>query len=441
MRIRTTIAMASAAMLCPLVAGPYSGPLDDPLNPYDAPVPGFVGPHGIGKARLLGYDPDFNLVFQNPGNYVNPLFFAWAEEVVDYSPTEFSVGFSDETEALGPVTGDNFLVVSLGDLSAEDIAADTPPGSITLRLARPVRDLSGADFVVFENGHIAQYYAGGAGVGSIFAELAYIEVSDDGENFVRFPSTSLNPPLAELPGYGTQYASLDASKVHNLAGKHVNGYGDSWGTPFDLADVGLSQITHIRLVDIPGNGAFMDSQDGAIYDPWKTLGSSGFDLEAIGAVSAMMTYDEWPQLETLDPAARGRMLDADGDGIENLLEYAFGRVPGIADGPANLPVCRMVDVGGVPHAAIEFVRDERLADLVYEVQTTDSLMPGNWTTIARSVAGAPLAPVAGQQPVIDEVSASSIASIGVLRKVTVREAQPASGQRFFRVKVSTLPAP
>lgn len=99
---------------------------------------------------------------------------------------------------------------------------------------------------------------------------------------------------------------LDPTGIYNLAGKHVNNafefegqlFGSSWGTPFDLATlsdnrlvtkglVDLDEIQFVRVVDIPGNGSFLDSFNKPIYDPFPTtspITSGGFDLEAIGVI-------------------------------------------------------------------------------------------------------------------------------------------------------------
>jgi hypothetical protein len=444
MRAITIIIPWAAAVLaltaCPLASGgPYSAALNDPDNPFDAPVPGFTGPHGAGKARLVtGLDDEGEPLLVNPGNFVHPLFFAWADEVADHVPSEFvTADFNDPLFALGPVTGDNFHVVSLGDMTAAQIDNGDPPGTITVRFAKPIRDLTGADFVVFENALIAESNESGAVAGQVFGELAYVEVSADGENFTRFPAESLI--AAAVGGYG----SINATDLRNLAGKHNNAGGESWGTPFDLAQLGISEIQYIRLVDIPGSGAFTDHAGRPIYDPWKTFGSGGFDLEAVGAISIGMTYGEWPQLETLAADKRGEADDEDGDGIANLLEYAFGRLPGFPEGGENLPLCRMIDVDGQAHGAIEFVRDERLTDLVYEVQVSPSLAESGWTTIALSSGGGAVQAADGHNPVISETSASPLASIGVLRKVSVRETLSAAvnPRRFFRVKVSISSTP
>ena len=436
-RAGTPVLIAAALTSARLAAGPYSMALNDPSNPHDAPIPGFVGPHGIGKARYSYPDIDGNQVDVNPGNIVNPLFFGWVVQVVDYSPSgTVSSNFSDPQYAEDVVTGDHLLgVVSLGEMSREQIDNDGPPGSITVVLDQPVRNLSGADFVVFENGTIAAYDFGGSGAGHLFAELAYVEVSADGVNFVTFPSASLNPPLKPLPEpLGTKYASLDVSNVHNLAGKHANAYGDSWGTPFDLTDVGLQEITHIRLVDIPGTGDFTDAAGRPIYDPWQTEGSGGFDIEAVGAISTPMSYGAWPQLEHLAPEDRGPMEDPDGDGACNLLEYAAATLPSVAD--AVSPVVLLA--AGQP--AITFTRDERLTDLVLDVQSSPDLTPGSWSTLATSTGGAPFQAAPGKSPVISESSASNILSIGVIRRVTVRDTAPLTGRGFLRVKASLQPA-
>src|SRR5688572_23315057 len=139
---------STALALCgPVIAlaGPYSAGLDDP-SANDAPVPGFVGPHGEGAARLSdGFDG-----FINEHNFVNPLFFGWATDWSDYLRSDAQGGFSNPALGLGPVTGDEFAVVALGDLSASQIANAQPPGRLTLQFTsalqtHPLRDLPGAD--------------------------------------------------------------------------------------------------------------------------------------------------------------------------------------------------------------------------------------------------------------------------------------------------------
>ncbi|WP_321428971.1 leucine-rich repeat protein [uncultured Methanolobus sp.] len=234
----------------------------------DPGIPGFVGPNGDG--------------ISNNGT-VNPIFITWASTVVDYSPADQTINpqFSDPSKTLGPVTCDNFDIVSLGDLDQDKINAGELPGSITLGFDLPIANGGGPDLAVFENGF---------GSDKIFAELGYVEVSTDGIVFARFPS------ISQTPGPVGGYGSIDPTGAYNLAGKHANAYGNSWGTPFDLStltqapevlngSVDLNSINYVRIVDIPGSGDFKDSRGKPIYDAWVTTGSGGVDLEAVGVIN------------------------------------------------------------------------------------------------------------------------------------------------------------
>jgi hypothetical protein len=195
-------------------------------------------------------------------------FVEWAD-AIDPARTYFAPRGSTAISA----TGFNCL----GDLSAAEIAAGALPGYLTVTFPTGISNGSGADFAVFENG-----FTYGSPNG-LFAELAYVEVSSNGTDFVQFPSISTN--TAPVQGSGA-FAGYDMSNVHNLAGKHASGYG----TPFDLTDllstagvisglVDLNNIQYVKLVDIPGNGSFLDSQGNPIMDNWMTTGTGGFDFQ------------------------------------------------------------------------------------------------------------------------------------------------------------------
>lgn len=287
----------SAGVIC---AGPYTEP---GINAYVNP-------------NYTSANPQ-----EDPNALINPLFRGWATGCVSYIPsdTEWTGDWDDPLKALGPATGSNFDVVSLGDLDPNEIRDGILPGCITLTFADPddpndltdpvfaIRDGRGNDFAVFENAFASLHTTGGGSVtGQMIAELAYVEVSSDGVNFVRFPSVSLTPDT--VGPYGT----IEISEVYNLAGKHPNSYSICTGTPFDLNDINghplvldgtidINNIHYVRLVDIAGSGDFYDtamsytdpgsfpawdyySAEHPIYDAWLTWGSGGFDLEAIGVL-------------------------------------------------------------------------------------------------------------------------------------------------------------
>jgi hypothetical protein len=214
----------------------------------------------------------------------------WAASVVDYRPAPgVAASFADPAKALGPANG---LVVSLGDLNAQQISENMLPGAITLALATPIMNGPGWDLLIFENA--SAFFP----PPFVFAELAYVEASTSGVDFVRFSSVSLNvEPGQGIPDdteinttFGRAFAGINATNVNNLAGIHPSNFG----TAFNLDDlttsplvqsgiVDLNDIRFVRLVDIPGNGAYSDSHGRPVLDAWVTSGSGGLDLDAVGA--------------------------------------------------------------------------------------------------------------------------------------------------------------
>jgi len=181
------------------------------------------------------------------------------------------------------------------------------PGQITLYFDEPIRQGNGYDFVVFENCFVSNAnWSNGSIAGQILAELGYVEVSSNGNDFVRFPAVSLT---GEAVGV---FGTIEHGNIYNLAGKHPNAYGICTGTPFDLQEitedpkvvsglVDVNDIRYVRIVDIPGSGDFNDEamlniapdtwpawdfyqNNHPIYDAWITFGSGGLDLEAVGVL-------------------------------------------------------------------------------------------------------------------------------------------------------------
>ena len=187
----------------------------------------------------------------------------WADGFQDYViGANVDLTWQTPAKALGPAVGDSFDIVGLGN-----------GGQITLTFSQAITDGPGSDFAVFENG-----------IADTFLELAYVEVSSNGTDFFRFANDSLTP--SPVSAFGT----LDPTNITGLAGKYRQGYG----TPFDLAELAavspLLDVAHVgfvRIVDIVGDGTFLDTSGDIIYDPHLTSGSGGFDLEAVAVLNAV----------------------------------------------------------------------------------------------------------------------------------------------------------
>ena len=178
--------------------------------------------------------------------------------------------FGSEDNAVGQATVNTMLAVSLGD-----------GGMATLTFEKPIANGEGPDFAVFENAIRSQI------TGGYFMELAFVEVSSDGERFVRFPATSLTTTDVQVGSYG----EIDPTYINNLAGKYEVGYG----TPFDLAELAdstgldINRITHVRVVDVVGSidpqYATYDAFGHMVNDPWPTpFASGGFDLTGVAVM-------------------------------------------------------------------------------------------------------------------------------------------------------------
>lgn len=227
----------------------------------------------------------------------DPAIVQWASGYQDYHPgADLADTWKTPAKALGKAEGTSFDIVSLGN-----------GGSITLTFGGSIYNGPGADFAVFENS-----------ISDTFLELARVEVSSNGIDFFRFPAYSLTPgpvgafgnidptnlggPL--VPGTGNTF-------YEGFAGKYRQGFG----TPFDLSALSgtpgldLNDVRHVRIVDVLGNGSEFDDFPGTpnrIYDPYKTTGSAGFDLDAVGVMH--FTAAPVPEPETFAMLGLGLAL-------------------------------------------------------------------------------------------------------------------------------------
>ncbi len=179
----------------------------------------------------------------------------WVNTVEEYLPgTNVDPEWQDTTQATGPAEGTAFDVLSLGE-----------GGYVVIPFDPPLTDHAGPEFAIFENSFSDD-----------FLELAWVDVSENGRDYFRFPAVSLSDEA--VGAYGT----IEPALVDGFAGKYRQGFG----TPFDLAalrDAGLGQakVAWVRLVDVVGDGTSTDCNGQPLHDPYPTTGSAGFDLDAI----------------------------------------------------------------------------------------------------------------------------------------------------------------
>ncbi|KYG04144.1 hypothetical protein BE21_48235, partial [Sorangium cellulosum] len=118
-------------------------------------------------------------------------------------------------------------------------------------------DGPGPDFIVFEN-------AFETSPTTVFAELATVEVSQNGVDWIAFPCTATEAPYGSCAGWHPVLANPDTN-ILDPTDPEVAG-----GDAFDLADLELSFARYVRITDRP-----------------DLTGASGvFDLDAVAIANA-----------------------------------------------------------------------------------------------------------------------------------------------------------
>ncbi len=122
---------------------------------------------------------------------------------------------------------------------------------------------------------------------------------------------------------------------------------------------------------------------------------------------------------TVNTALVGPAVDIEGDGLSNLGEYAYGRLPRTTDNTA-LSTASIVNDAGSEYLAITFKRRHKALDLTYTVETTANLVTGPWT------------------PTTQQVGATADLGNGI-EQVTFRDTIPRDASpRFIRVRAVKL---
>ncbi len=193
---------------------------------------------------------------------------------------------------LGPPRGSGETGGSLDVLSLGDGGVITLEFTDNLALNGP-----GPDLIIFEN---AFFIAGNPE--NVYVEAAFVEVSQDGINFVRFPNDY--DPEGEPPNHADNWTGF--SGVQPVFSNPENDIDPTdpdvaGGDLFDLdalqeKGVFFEGIKYVRIIDTdePPNAAYDDDGD-EIYDPGTpTYGKSGYDLDAIAAVHSLEIEDPIP---------------------------------------------------------------------------------------------------------------------------------------------------
>ncbi|HHT04026.1 MAG TPA: DUF4465 domain-containing protein [Bacteroidales bacterium] len=194
----------------------------------------------------------------------NPNIVSWAKGI------EVKRGFQGTSSTNYASYGKHYMAQGRPDSTTTSAISLGRNGEAIITFDRPIINGQGYDFAVFENGFTPD-----------FLELAFVEVSSDGINYFRFPSTSNI----------SSEAGIDPTLINNLAGKYEVGNG----TPFNLDDIDDDanldkfNIRFVKLIDV-NSGVDTDSQGNIIYDASSGGPSTGFDLTGVCVLNGGEPY-------------------------------------------------------------------------------------------------------------------------------------------------------
>lgn len=295
---------------------------------------------GMPDSFTIGFDPDnppLGLVTDENGGISG---FPW-------STGTFAITLT-ATNALGSDTRTLLLTVQSRPVISFGTALDAPGLSWTTAAAPD--DWFVQDYYQVTGSHAAVAYAAPG-------SSAWIETRVNGPGVLSFWwSAYITPGLSDrlvlsLDGLeqGSIRMSAYAQQVIDIpAGPHVIRWSLESGFDGDYSTTG-----------------FLDAVS-FVADP-----SAGAD-----------SFADWASFHGLSGAVASPEASAAGDGIPNLMKYAFNLDPAIAlqgrsrflspgAGNAGLPDIRLADAGGPQRLRVEFVRRRRAAHLRYEVRFSD----------------------------------------------------------------------
>ena len=199
-------------------------------------------------------------------------------------------------------------------------------------------------------------------------------------------------------------------------------WGPSPGGPYPTSQAGLVQA--VAVLDALPDGApcYFTVEANNVY------GAGPASVEA--AATPLGAREQW-RSRAFSPGAIADGLaadaaDPDGDGLANLLEYAFGSDPLRADEAAPVSAARS---GAPSRLAITFPHPADRPDLTLTVESSHDL--ATWIPIARRTAGGPVSPLIEGVAVEAGLAASPTVTV---TDVLDRALDP---RRFLRIRVAS----
>jgi hypothetical protein len=192
------------------------------------------------------------------------------------------------------------------------------------------------------------------------------------QNLVAVPTVNLNGDNTiqsidiEFRTFGNQEVSSTAfirDMRFNLSGTDFSTIYGEFKLPGNTTNI--VPPTGINWSDVQGLNFFYFTELGSSYH-------TSYDK----SISAFNTFEQWASERIPDSNQRGLTDDPGGNGVSNLLAYAFG-MPPLSPDRLGLPVIELLgDTLNVDHQ-----RTPNTIDLIYTYEVSPALLPDSWMAV------------------------------------------------------------
>lgn len=218
--------------------------------------------------------------------------------------------------------------------------------------------------------------------------------------------------------HGGISVSLDGSNYTDVPGGHYANLLPQSTAAYNNVDYQFSpgQVVGFRYVRLTSYGV---ANNGDVYWQPRFVEVDAFVSVASGGDGGFADWrsQHFNEQELADESVSGPEADPDGDGLENLLEYALGLNPraATADGSS---VVGIESISGTDYLTLSFRKPDAISDIAYTVEVSSDLI--EWTAEA--------------------VSAGETQHEDGTTTFTYRDSQPVSQgeRRFLRLRVSQV---
>jgi hypothetical protein len=198
--------------------------------------------------------------------------------------------------------------------------------------------------------------------------------------------------FSSLDGYVSEIASASLSPSTENDPKMATMVVDLSGAQFQ----GVSNVTFKVYHDISSSaqrdyGAILSSKSHGDFLGLEGLSAGTYqDVVLQGeSVASLSPYDSWAATNSLTGADAAMDADPDGDGLNNLGEYALGGNPTNAAETGYSPDCQVLEISSSNYFEYVYAKrnDASERGLTYSLETSTNLVSNVWTNGSSTVVG------------------------------------------------------